>query len=477
MYPSVQLFIDGVWCAASDGATLPVQNPATGDVIGQVARATRQDMERAAAAVRKGFEVWRHIPALERGRLMRSAAEKLRGRAEAIAPLLTMEQGKPLKDALGEARGAADVIEWFADEGRRAYGRIIPARAPHVTAAVVKEPVGPVAGFTPWNYPISQAVRKISAALAAGCSIVVKAAEETPASTAAMVRCFEESDIPPGVVSLLFGVPAEISEFLIPHPAVRAVTFTGSTVVGKRLTELAGLHMKRCTMELGGHAPCLVFEDADIGNAVSVLADNKFHNAGQVCIAPTRLLVQDAVYDDFLEGFVEAARSVRVGDGLDDATVMGPLANARRLEAVDELVRDAVGHGARLVAGGRRLENRGHFYEPTVLADVPVEARIMAEEPFGPVAIVNRFDDPDDAFVEANRLDYALAAYGFARSSEYVHRLSTEVEAGMVSINHYGLAYAEVPFGGIKDSGYGNEGGIEALNDFMNTKFVSTRHF
>lgn len=471
-----QLYINGTWRAASDGARIDVENPATGEKIGTVAKATAADINAAAEAAQAGFERWRQISALERAAKMRAAAALLRARADMIAPILTREQGKPLRDALSEVRGAADVLEWFADEGRRAYGRVIPARAPRVSAVAAKVPVGPVAGFCPWNYPISQAVRKISAALAAGCSIVVKAAEETPASTAEMVKCFDEAGIPDGVVNLLYGEPAQISEQLIAHPAIRAITFTGSTAVGRSLTELAARQLKRCTMELGGHAPYLVFADADLDAAADMLCAHKFHNAGQVCIAPTRVMVQETVFDQFLAQFKSLAEKIRMGDGMSETTDMGPLAHRRRIDAVDELVRDAVDCGGQLVLGGRPGENRGHFYEPTILANVPLSARIMSEEPFGPVAVVNSFVTADAAIAEANRLNYGLAAYGFSRSPAQIHRMGDEIVTGMISINHYGLAYPEVPFGGVRDSGFGNEGGFEALDDFLDTRFVSTLH-
>ncbi|UVK54574.1 NAD-dependent succinate-semialdehyde dehydrogenase [Mesorhizobium sp. AR02] len=470
----IQLFVDGVWRAGSSGASAPVLDPATGDIIGTVALAAVRDLEEAASAASRTFSAWRKVSALDRCQIMRSAAALMRSRAEQIAALITNEQGKSIQEALSEVRNAADVVEWFADEGRRVFGWTIPPRVPGSTAVASREPIGPVAGFTPWNYPVGQAARKIAAALAAGCTIVLKAAEETPASTAELVRCFDEAGVPAGALNLVFGIPAEVSGHLIPHPSIRAVTFTGSTSIGKRLTALAGLHMKSCTMELGGHAPCLVFKDADIDNAVEVLGSNKFHNAGQSCIAPTRILVESSVYDDFLTRFTAYASTVRMGAGIDPQSMMGPLAHSRRPDVVDALVQDAIQCGAKLVHGGRRSGNHGYFYEPTVLAEVPAEARIMNEEPFGPVAILNRFRTVDEAIDEANRLNCGLAAYAFSRSSTTIQRLSTEIETGMISINHYGLAYAELPFNGIKDSGFGSEGGYEALSEFLTTRFVAT---
>jgi len=361
----------------------------------------------------------------------------------------------------------------FAEEARRTYGWLIPARAPGVSQIASKGPVGPVAAFTPWNFPINQAVRKISASLAAGCSIILKAPEETPASCAALVRAFLDAGVPADSLSLVFGVPAEVSAYLIPHPVIRKITFTGSTAVGKHLAALAGAHMKRVTMELGGHAPAIVCDDADIDQAIRVLAGSKFRNAGQVCVSPTRFLVQQGVYEAFRDRFVAAADALQVGDGVSHATTMGPLANPRRIDAMEALIADARDCGAKVAAGGKRIGNRGFFFQPTVLCDVPLEARVMHDEPFGPLAIVNRFTSLDDAIVEANRLDYGLAAYGYTRSAATARRLSSEIEAGMISLNHHGLALPEVPFGGIKDSGFGTEGGREAIEAYLNTKFVS----
>jgi succinate-semialdehyde dehydrogenase / glutarate-semialdehyde dehydrogenase len=397
----------------------------------------------------------------------------LRERADSIARLMTMEQGKPLVEAKGETLAGADVIDWFAEEARRTYGRVIPARAEGVYQLVVKEPVGPVAAFTPWNFPINQVVRKLSCALAAGCSIIVKAPEETPASPAELIRAFVDAGVPAGVVNLVYGVPAEISEYLIPHPIIRKISFTGSTSVGKQLAALAGQHMKRATMELGGHAPAMVFDDADIDAASKLLAGNKFRNAGQVCVSPTRMLVQEKSYDSFVEKFVTAAKAVKVGDGQEAGITMGPMANPRRITAMEGFIADAVKSGAQLRAGGSRIGNKGNFFEPTVLTNVPRDARVMSEEPFGPLAIINPFGSFDEVVTEANRLPYGLAAYAYTRSAKTAHAIAAAVETGMISINHHGLALPEVPFGGVKDSGYGSEGGLEAIESYLVTKFVS----
>jgi succinate-semialdehyde dehydrogenase/glutarate-semialdehyde dehydrogenase len=472
-YPEILLHIDGAWVKGARGKSEPVLNPATGEAIGQVPHADRDDLDRALAAAAKGFAAWRKVSAHDRYKLMRKAADNLRASADAIAEVMTLEQGKPLVEARMETLAGADVIDWFGEEARRAYGRIIPARADGVQQHVVKEPVGPVAAFTPWNFPINQAVRKISGAVAAGCSIIIKAPENTPGSVMGLVRAFVDAGLPAGVVNLVFGVPAEISEYLIPHPVIRKISFTGSTVVGKHLAELAGRHMKRVTMELGGHAPAIVFADADIDGAVKILAANKYRNAGQVCISPTRFLVQESVYAPFLEKFIAASRAMKVGDGLDKETRMGPLAHARRVEAIDAFVADASAKGAHIETGGKRIGNKGFFYEPTVMTDVPLEARIMNEEPFGPVAPIRAFRDMDEVVAEANRLPYGLAAYAYTRSAKTAAKLGEAIESGMVSINHHGLALPETPFGGIKDSGYGSEGGSEAIEAYLNTKFVT----
>jgi succinate-semialdehyde dehydrogenase / glutarate-semialdehyde dehydrogenase len=473
MYSDVQLFINGSWTPASGGRTIDVVNPATGDKIGTVPHASTSDLDQALEAADKGFVTWRKMSAFDRSKIMRKAADLLRERADKIAPLLTMEQGKPLAEAKGETLAAADVIDWFAEEARRAYGRVIPSRAEGVFQLVIKEPVGPVAAFTPWNFPINQVVRKLSAALSAGCSIIVKAPEETPASPAELIRVFADAGVPAGVINLVYGVPAEISEYLIPHPVIKKMSFTGSTAVGKQLAAIAGAHMKRVTMELGGHAPAIVFDDADIEAATRILAGAKYRNAGQVCVSPTRFLVQEKVYDQFVEGFISYSKKVKVGDGLESGTVMGPLANPRRIAAMETMIGDAQQKGATVRTGGNRIGNKGNFFEPTVLTDVPKEARVMSEEPFGPLAIISPFSGMDEVVTEANRLPYGLASYAFTRSGKTANAIANAVESGMMTINHLGLALPEVPFGGIKDSGYGSEGGSEAIEAYLNTKFVT----
>ena len=472
-YPDTRLLIAGEWVDAASGKTLDVINPATGKAIGKVAHAGIADLDRALAAAQQGFEAWRRIPAHERAATMRRAAALVRERAGEIAPLLTQEQGKPLAEARGETLAAADIIEWFADEGRRVYGRIVPSRNLAAQQLVLKEPVGPVAAFTPWNFPINQVVRKLGAALAAGCSFLVKAPEETPASPAALLQAFVDAGVPAGTVGLVFGDPAEISGYLIPHPVIRKVTFTGSTPVGKQLAALAGAHMKRVTMELGGHAPVIVAEDADVALAVKAAGAAKFRNAGQVCISPTRFLVHHSLRDAFTQALVKHAQGLKLGDGLAEGTTLGPLANARRLGAMAKVVEDALKHGATLATGGERVGGSGNFYAPTVLADVSLDSDVFNNEPFGPVAAVRGFDTLEEAIAESNRLPYGLAGYAFTRSIKNAHLLAQRMEVGMLWINQPAAPTPEMPFGGVKDSGYGSEGGPEAVEAYLNTKAVS----
>lgn len=472
MYSDVSLHINGEWTKGTGGSE-PIINPATGETLGTLSHASKADLDRALEAAQKGFEQWRKVSAYDRYKVLRKAADIIRSRADDIGKIMTMEQGKPFIEAKGETLLAGDIMDWFAEEARRTYGRVIPPRAEGVYQLVVKEPVGPVAAFTPWNFPINQAVRKCSAALAAGCSIILKGPEETPASCAALVQAYIDAGVPAGVVQLVYGVPSEISEYLIPHPVIRKITFTGSTAVGKHLASLAGKHMKRITMELGGHAPAIVFEDADVDVAVKVLSSNKYRNAGQVCVAPTRFLVHEAVYGKFVEGFVAASKKLKVGDGLDKETRMGPLANTRRIDAMEQLVSDAVSKGAKIETGGKRIGNKGNFFEPTVLTNINNDMKIMNDEPFGPLAPISTFSSFDKVVEEANRLPYGLAAYAYTKSAKTAAAIGSAFESGMVSINHHGLALPEVPFGGVKDSGYGSEGGSEAIESYLNTKFIT----
>ena len=476
-YPDTLLLIDGEWCPAATGKTTEVFNPATGSAIGTVAHAGIADLERAVQAAQRGFDVWRKVSAAERAATMRRAAALLRERAADIGRVMTQEQGKPLQQSVGEVTSSAEIIEWFADEGQRTYGRVVPSRSQFMQQLVLKEPVGPVVAFTPWNFPINQIVRKLSAALACGCSFLVKAPEETPASPAALMKAFVDAGVPKGVVGLVFGDPAEISRYLVPHPLVRKITFTGSTAVGKQLAALAGAHMKRVTMELGGHAPVIIASDANIGLAVKILGPTKFHNAGQVCVSPTRFLVHNSVRETFESAMVAFTGALTVGDGLLPSTTLGPVANARRRTAMERLVDDAVAHGATVAAGGHAVAGEGNFFAPTVLTNVSRQADVFNNEPFGPVVAIQGFDALEDAIAEANRLPFGLAAYAFTQSITTVRRLSQEVETGMLFINQPPTPSAEMPFGGVKDSGYGTEGGPEAMEAYLSTKVVSTTSY
>ncbi|HZM37020.1 MAG TPA: NAD-dependent succinate-semialdehyde dehydrogenase [Burkholderiales bacterium] len=476
-YIDTQLFINGKWQPPSEGKTLPVLNPATGKEIGRVAHASRLDLDRALEAAQKGFEVWRDMVPAERSKIMRKAAALMRERVGEIAPLLTQEQGKPLAEAKAETLAAGDIIDWFAEEGFRVYGRLVPSRmSVTIRQMVIKDPVGPVAAFTPWNFPINQVVRKVGAGLAAGCSMLVKAPEETPAAPAALVKAFADAGIPPGVLQLVYGTPAEISSYLIPHPVIRKVTFTGSIPVGKQLAAMAGQHMKRVTMELGGHAPVIVCEDADIALAVKAAGAAKFRNAGQVCISPTRFLVHKSIASDFGQALAEHAKALKVGDGLAEGTQMGPLANPRRVEAMSAFTEDAIKKGAKLLTGGQRIGNAGNFWQPTILADVPKEAKVFNDEPFGPMAAIRPFETLEEAIAESNRLPYGLAGYAFTRSLKNSDLLARRLEVGMLWINMPAMPSAEMPFGGVKDSGYGSEGGPEALEAYLNSRAVAIQN-
>ena len=473
-YPDTHLFLNGEWREAAAKESLEIINPATEEVIGKVSHARKEDLDIALNAAESAFNSWKNVSAYERSKILRKAADIVRSKADQIATLMTMEQGKPLIEAKMETMGAADSIDWYAEEGRRAYGRIIPSRAPQgVYQFVFKEPVGVVAAFTPWNFPLNQVVKKVAAAFAAGCTAIVKGPEETPASVAELIKAFDEAGMPKGSINLVYGIPAEISEYLIAHPIVRKVTFTGSTAVGKLLASQAGTHMKRVTMELGGHSPAIVCEDADVKAAVKILSANKFRNAGQVCISPTRFLVHDSVNEEFVDGFVKQAESLNVGNGLDEGVKMGPLAHDRRLTAIEGFVADAVENGAKVLTGGKRKGNKGYFFEPTVMTNVSNEARIMNEEPFGPLAPINSFSSIDEVVEESNRLNYGLAAYAYTNSAKTAQDLGQSIESGQVSINHHGLGLVDTPFGGVKDSGYGSEGGPEGLDAYMTTKLVS----
>lgn len=469
-YPELRLFIGGEWRGAVE--TLPVVNPSTEAEIGRLPVATPADLDDALAAAESGFATWRHTSPRDRADLIRRAAALMRERQDEIAHSITLEHGKPFQQARLEVIRGAEFFEWDAGEATRTYGRVIPS-APGVKYIVHHQPIGPVAAFAPWNFPMSQPARKVAGALASGCSIILKASEETPAGAIHIAKAFDDAGLPAGVLNLVFGVPADISSRLIPDERIRLVAFTGSTGVGRHLTGLASQHMTPVLMELGGHAPVIVCEDTDVDAAAVSSAIRAMRNAGQVCTSPTRFFVHEQIYDQFLTGITARSAATVVGDGLTDGVEMGPLANGRRLLAMQELVDDATAAGATATTGGSRIGDVGYFFEPTVLADVPDHARIMQEEPFGPVAIVNPVSGLDEAIARANSVSYGLAAYGFTNRADYVDEMVERVEAGNVSINTLEASLPETPFGGMKSSGYGREGGTEGLHHYTVVKNVS----
>lgn len=464
------LFINGSWKIGEGRDSFAVVDPASGDAIGAVPLATTADLDEALAAADLGFSRWRATPAEARGAVLRKAAALLRERSDDIARLLTLEQGKPIAEARSELAGSAQLFDWCAEEATRIYGRTL-VRPTGQRSMVNRQPVGPVAIFTPWNFPVYLLAKKLAAALAAGCSVIAKPPEETPACTGALVRCLADACLPDGVVQLVHGVPDTISRHLIASPVIRKISFTGSVPVGKHLMRLAADGLKRVTMELGGHAPVLVFGDCDLDKTLDLVVPQKFRNAGQVCVSPTRFYVQENIYQRFVDGFAARTRAVATGHGLDADTGMGPLANMRRPGAIAALVDDAAAKGARVMAGGKR-GTAGYFFEPTLLADVPDNADIMNNEPFGPVAVAAPFTDLDEAVAKANRLPYGLAAFAFTEGLRTANILGDAIEAGMVGINTFAVSAADAPFGGVKDSGFGSEGGIEGMDSYLVTKAI-----
>jgi succinate-semialdehyde dehydrogenase/glutarate-semialdehyde dehydrogenase len=474
MYGELGLFIDGAWRKNGGGNKgEDVLNPATEKPLAHLPHASKSDLDEALESAKKGFAVWRATSAYDRCKIMHKAADLMRERHDSISKIMVLEQGKPYPEARGEVIVSADIIDWYAEEGRRSYGRIVPGRGKGVRQLVVQEPIGIVAAFTPWNFPVLTPARKVGGALAAGCSLILKASEETPGACVEMVRCFADAGLPAGVLNLVFGVPSEVSEHLLAKEAVRKISFTGSIPVGKHLAQLAAKGMKRTTMELGGHSPVVVFADADPEKAADTIAAFKYRNAGQVCISPTRFYVQEDVYPRFLKRFTEYAKAVKVGDGLEKGIAMGPLANARRLDAMDSFVADAKDRGGKIQTGGTRRGNQGYFYEPTVITDVPDDSKIMTQEPFGPLAPVVTFKTFDEVVQRANSLEFGLAAYAFTTSSSTAAAIGDALESGMVGVNSIAISTPETPFGGVKESGHGSEGGIEGLGAYLVTKFIS----
>lgn len=469
-YPDLNLYIDGRWRSAPE--TVPVLNPADESVIGALPVARQSDLDDALSASARGFKIWSRTAPRARAAVMMRASALLRERNEEIACTITSELGKPITQARLEVIRGCEFFEWDAGEAQRMYGRVIPSE-PGIRYMTVHQPIGTVAAFSPWNFPMSQPARKVSGALAAGCSIILKAAEETPGGAIHIARAFHDAGLPPGVLNLVFGMPSEISSYLIPQDQIRMIAFTGSTSIGRQLTGLAAQHGKPVLMELGGHAPVVVCDDVDPRHAGILSATRKVRNAGQVCTSPTRFFVHERVFDRFVDAFAAQVAATVVGNGINEKTEMGPLANARRIEALTALSEDAAAKGARVLTGGHRLGDKGYFFAPTVLVDVPDNARAMREEPFGPMAIINRVASLDEAIANANALPFGLAAYGLTHSAANVDKMIDGIEAGNLSINTLEASVAETPFGGVKASGFGREGGEEGLLHYTVVKTVS----
>ena len=464
------LFINGSWQIGEGRDLFPVINPANGETIAEVPMASAADLDAALDAADKGFLIWRATPVEQRAAVLRKTATLLRERVEAIATLLTLEQGKLIAEARAEVLSSAQIFDWCAEEASRIYGRVL-VRPTGQRAMVIKQPVGPVAAFSPWNFPIYLMAKKVAAALATGCSVIAKPPEETPGCTGALMRCLADAGLPAGVAQLVHGVPDAVSRHLIASPVIRKVSFTGSIPVGKHLMRLSADSLKRVTMELGGHAPVLVFEDCDLEKTLDLVVPQKFRNAGQVCVSPTRFFVQESIYQRFVDGFAARTHGVTAGSGLDPESGMGPLANVRRPGAIEALVEDAAAKGAKVMAGGKR-GNAGYFFQPTLLADVPETADIMNNEPFGPVAVAAPFSDLEDALGKANRLPFGLAAFAFTQNLRTANLLGDGIESGMVGINTFAISMVDAPFGGVKDSGFGSEGGPEGMESYLVTKAI-----
>jgi succinate-semialdehyde dehydrogenase / glutarate-semialdehyde dehydrogenase len=471
-YPAdLKFYINGSWRSGGGRDVHRVVNPATGEVLSELPLANAADLDEALEAADRGFKAWRATDVNARGVILHKVADNIRARADAIAPLLTMEQGKPLSEAKGEILSCAGVFDYFAEEAKRSYGRVL-VRPTGQRTLVLKQPIGPVAAFSPWNFPVSLMSKKMAAALAAGCSIIAKPPEETPACTIALMHCVIDAGVPADVAQLVFGVPDMVSRHLIASPIIRKVSFTGSVPVGKHLLKLCADGVKRTTMELGGHAPVLIFDDCNLENAMNLAAFTKFRNAGQICISPTRFYVQEGVYERFAAGFAERTAKIKVGNGLDIDSGMGPLANDRRTPAIAALVDDARAKGAKVLTGGARGDGAGNFYAPTVLSDVPMNADVMDNEPFGPVALIRPFKTMDEAIEQANRLPFGLAGYAFTENARQANMVSDAMECGMIGLNSFMISAPDAPFGGMKESGYGSEGGPEGLDGYMVTKAV-----
>lgn len=470
-YPTLHMIIDGERISGAGRRTHAVVNPATGETIGELPLAEAADLDRALEVAARGFHIWRESTPQQRAAVLQGAARLMMERQEDLARIATMEEGKTLPEARIEVLMNVGLFNFYAGEVFRIYGRTL-VRPAGQRSTITHEPVGPVAAFAPWNFPLGNPGRKLGAPIAAGCSVILKAAEETPASALGVLQCLLDAGLPKEVAQAVFGVPDEVSRHLLGSPVIRKLSFTGSTVVGKHLMRLAADNMLRTTMELGGHGPVLIFGDADVDKALDTMAASKYRNAGQVCVSPTRFIVEENVFERFRDGFAERVGRIKVGNGLEDGSQMGPMANARRPEAMDRLIGDAVTRGARTHTGGERIGNAGYFYAPTVLSEVPLDAAIMNEEPFGPVALINPFSGEEAMITEANRLPYGLAAYAWTESASRQKRLAREIETGMLGLNTTMIGGADSPFGGVRWSGHGAEDGPEGVLACMVTKAV-----
>lgn len=473
-YPPLSLFIDGTWHRGEGRQNIDVVNPATGEVLGRLPMATKADIDEALSSADRGFQVWKRVTALERARIISSISSRIRENADRLARIVTMEQGKCLSEALQEIHNTADTFEWMAEEGKRAYGRVVPSRLANADQYVRLEPMGPVAALSPWNFPAVLACRKVATALAAGCSVVIKPAEETPGIMLAIARICQEAGLPKGVLNVVYGDPSEISDQLIRSPIIKKISFTGSVPVGRLLAEKAASYLKKITLELGGHSPVIITDGVDVERMVGLTLTSKFRNAGQLCLCPTRFFVHESLHDDFVAGLAAGAAALRIGNGLNSKVQMGPLANKRRVEAMREFCQDAASRGARIHAGGKSpgaMEN-GYYWEPTIISELPSDALAMLNEPFGPLALVSPYTDLDDALQRANATEYGLASYAFTNSLSSARQIEHGMEAGNVSINTYAISPPELPFSGIKSSGLGHEMGSEGLQEHMHVKAV-----
>jgi len=474
MYNKFGQFIDGKWQASSNNETYDVINPATEEVIGKASKASREDVQKALKSAEKGLKIWRDTSPWKRSYIIRKIADKMREKQDVLAKWMTLEVGKPLAEGIGEVGGAADIFEWNAEETKRIYGQTVESRFPDTRVHVYYQPVGVVAALIPWNFPLVLASRKISTALAAGCSVICKPDVITPGTVMELVNICKEAGVPDGVVNLLSGDPAEISEQLLESDIVKKVSITGSTRVGKIILKKAADKVQRVTMELSGHSPFIVFEDSDIDKVADMAVTAKFRNNGQVCIAPNRFYIQESKKEEFISKFIERTKKLKIGNGMDEGVQLGPLTTDKRLAEIEQLVETTKNEGAEVLLGGKRPAgfNKGYFYEPTVFDGIKDDFTIMKQEPFGPLVPMLSFKTFDEVIERANNNDLGLCSYIYTNSMEQANRASELIESGCVAVNTAAVAVAEAPFGGIKQTGYGREGGSMAIKDYLNVKYT-----